>query len=77
VSFDASNLDPQPIDKVQVHRFIEAAHLDRLIHLSENDWAVLLAGGDEYVDTQASGDHFGHLIHAKTINRNHKILQGV
>jgi hypothetical protein len=77
VSFDASNLNLRPIDEVQVHRFIEAAHLDRLIHLSENDWAVLLAGGNECVDTQASGDHFGNLIHVKTINRNHKILQGV
>ena len=77
VSFDASNLNPRPIDEVQVHRFIEGAHLERLVHLSESDWAVLLAGGDESVDTQASADHFGSLIHAKTINRNHKILQGV
>ena len=77
VSFDASNLNPRPIDEVQVRRFIEIAQLQRLVHLSETDWAVLLAGGDESVDTQASGDHFGRIIHAKTINRNHKILQGV
>ncbi len=77
VSFDASNLNPRPIDEIQVRRFIEGVHLDKLIHLSENDWAVLLAGGDESVDTQASADHFGSLIHAKTVNRNHKILQGV
>lgn len=77
VSFDASNLHPRPIDEERARRFIESAHLDRLIHLSESDWAVLLAGGNEHIDTQASGDHFGHLIHVKTINRNHKILQGV
>jgi len=76
VSFDASNVIPRPIDEAQVWRFIEQSHLERLMHLSESDWAVLLAGGDEQMDTQASGDHFGHLIHFRTINRNHKILQG-
>jgi hypothetical protein len=49
----------------------------QLEHLSDSDWAVLMAGGSQRVHTRASFTPNGQAIHSLTINKSHRLLLGV
>lgn len=77
ISFDVEHSDFRPTNEAEVSRFIRNARIDELHFFSDHDWAILMAGGTNGIDTQASSDQAGRLIHATVINRNHRILEGV
>lgn len=74
VSFDVEQAHFCQTNEAEVSRFIRNARIDELHFLSNHDWAILMAGGTNGIDTQASVDQQGRLIHATVMNRNHRIL---
>ena len=74
ISFDLDHMNYQPVELVDAERFIKNSRLGELHFISDEEWAVLMAGGINGIDTQASVDQQGRLIHATVINRNHRVL---
>ena len=57
--------------------FINEIQDIRLEHLSEHDWAILMSGGNGRMHTRASIATDGRELHSLTINKSHRLLQGV
>jgi hypothetical protein len=77
MSFDLDHMNYQNVELPDVESFIKSARLGELHFISDDDWAVRMAGGTNGIDTKASVDQHGGLIHATAINRNHRILMEV
>lgn len=75
ISFDLAHLEFTPLADRDVRRFVEDAGLGNLVQAGSGDWAFPLVGGLSGIDTQASSDRSGQLLHALTVNRRHRILQ--
>jgi hypothetical protein len=77
ISFDIEHLEYLPTDRESVERFINEAQINKLRHLSDSDWAILLAGGTSGVETRASMDADERFLQITSMNRRHRILSGV
>jgi hypothetical protein len=64
-----------PADATQ--QFLAEAQEIQLEHLSENGWAILMAGGNGRLHSRTSMDRDGRALHSLTINKSHRILQEV
>jgi hypothetical protein len=74
ISFDSVGTSYRALDRPQVQEFIENSEIQGMHMLSEEDWAVLMAGGNERIDTRGAMSMDGRLIQVSAINRNHRIL---
>jgi hypothetical protein len=74
ISFDIAHLDFEPALDSDVRRFVEEANLGGLSPTQIDDWASQFAGGNHGVDTRATKDQDGLLIHSISLNRRHRIL---
>lgn len=77
LTFDVESEQFSQQPESRVSDFIAQAGIDNLHYLREEDWAVLLAGGNEEIDVRASLDSANKFIHLSAINRNHPVLLGV
>lgn len=77
LSFDVESEQFSQQPESRVSDFIAQAGIDNLHYLREEDWAVLLAGGNEEIDVRASLDSGNKFVHLSAINRNHPVLLGV
>jgi hypothetical protein len=77
ISFDVEHLEYLPTDRETIERFIREASLNILSHLSDTDWAILLAGGTSGVETRASMDLDERFLQITTFNRRHRLLSSV
>ncbi len=77
LTFDVENEQLSQQSESRVSDFIAQAGIDNLHYLREEDWAVLLAGGNEEIDVRASLDSANKFVHLSAINRNHPVLLGV
>ncbi len=74
ISFDITHLDFEPTLDSDVRKFVEEANLGNLVSIHLDDWANEFAGGSNGVDTKASRDRHGQLLHSISINRRHRLL---
>lgn len=74
ISFDIAQLDFEPTLDSDVRKFVEEANLGNLVSIHLDDWANEFAGGSNGVDTKASKDRQGQLLHSISINRRHRLL---
>jgi hypothetical protein len=74
ISFDIAHLDFEPTLDSDVRKFIEEANLGNLSPIHFDEWANEFAGGSNGVDTKASRDRQGQLLHSISINRRHRLL---
>mgnify|MGYP001038876610 CR=1 FL=1 len=77
ISFDIAHLDFEPALDGDVRRFVEETNLGGLNPIQIDDWASQFAGGNHGVDTKATKDRHGLLIHSISLNRRHRILMEV
>jgi hypothetical protein len=77
ISFDIAHLDFEPALDSDVRRFVEEANLGGLSPTQIDDWVSQFAGGNHGVDTRATKDQDGLLIHSISLNRRHRILMEV
>lgn len=77
LAFDVDQFGFRPTAKSHVDSFVRESGLGELLMLSEDDWAVLMAGGTEHIDTKATLDTQERVIHLTSINRGHRILMEV
>jgi hypothetical protein len=76
-AFDVDQFAYRPTAHSHVESFIRGCELDRLHMLSEDDWALLMAGGSERIDTKATLDRNERVINLTSVNRSHRILMEV
>jgi hypothetical protein len=74
ISFDSVGTTYRGLDKAQVQEFIQNSEVRGMHMLSDDDWALLMAGGNERIDTRGAMARDGRLIQVTAINRNHRIL---
>jgi hypothetical protein len=74
ISFDSRGTTYKGIDRAKVQAFIENSEVGGMHMLSDEDWAVLMAGGNEQIDSRGAMSSDGRLIQVTAINRNHRIL---
>jgi hypothetical protein len=74
ISFDSVGTSFRALEKPQVQEFIQNSEVRGMHMLSEADWALLMAGGNERIDTRGAMSKDGRLIQVTAINRNHRIL---
>jgi hypothetical protein len=77
LAFDVDQFGFRATAKSHVDSFVRESGLGELHMLSEDDWAVLMAGGNEHIDTKATLDTQERVIHLTSINRSHRILMEV
>lgn len=77
LAFDVDQFGFRATAKSHVDSFVRESGLGELHMLSEDDWAVLMAGGNEHIDTKATLDNQERVIHLTSINRSHRILMEV
>lgn len=75
--FDLDQFAFRPTVKSHVDSFIRESGIEGLHMLSKDDWAVLMAGGTEQVDTKATLDTKERVMHLTAMNRRHRILMEV
>jgi hypothetical protein len=77
LSFDVEHENfVEPLES-RVTDFIARSGISELHFLSDEDWAVLMAGGSDSIETRASVDSENKFVHVNAINHNHRILIGV
>lgn len=74
ISFDSVGIAYRSLKKSQVQDFIQNSEVRDMHMLSDDDWALLMAGGNERIDTRGAMSRDGKLIQVSAINRNHRIL---
>lgn len=74
ISFDSVGTSYRALEKPQVQDFIQNSQVQEMHMLSDDDWALLMAGGNERIDTRGAMSRDGRLIQVSAINRNHRIL---
>jgi hypothetical protein len=74
ISFDSVGTSYRALEKPQVQEFIQNSEVRGMHMLSDDDWALLMAGGNERIDTRGAMSRDGRLIQVSAINRNHRIL---
>ena len=77
LAFDMDRPDAHETPLEVAYNFVTEVQGVQLEHLRESDWAVLMAGGSQRIHTRASFTPNGHAIHSLTINKSHRLLQGV
>lgn len=77
LSFDVEHENfVEPLES-RITEFIARSGITELHYLSDEDWAVLMAGGSDAIETRASVDSENKFVHVTAINHNHRILLGV
>jgi hypothetical protein len=74
LAFDIDQFAFRPVSKSHVKGFIRESGVGELQMLSDDDWALIMAGGSEHVDTKATLDRNSKVMHLTAINRSHRIL---
>jgi len=74
MSFDLEGFSFKALAKSEVQQFIADSALGKMHMLSDDDWALLMAGGNELIDTRAYMARDERFIQVSAINRNHKLL---
>lgn len=74
ISFDSLGTTYRGLGRTQVQDFIQSSEVGGMHMLSEENWAFLLAGGNERIDTRGAMAKDGRFIQMSAINRNHRIL---
>lgn len=77
LAFDIDQFGFRPTSKSHVESFVRDSGTETLHMLSEDDWALLMAGGNEHIDTKATLDAQEGIMHLTAINRSHRILMEV
>jgi hypothetical protein len=77
ISFDLSHRNYLPVSDRDIRRFIQDAELELLLGRAKRGEVCRSSGGLSGIDTQATLDADGFIMHAITINRRHRILQAV
>jgi hypothetical protein len=77
LAFDVDQFSFRPASKSHVEAFIRESGVGELQMLSEDDWALLMAGGSEHIDTKATLDRNNKVMHLTAIHRSHRILMEV
>ena len=77
LAFDVDQFSFRPASKSHVEAFIRESGVGELQMLSEDDWALLMAGGSEHIDTKATLDRNNKVMHLTSIHRSHRILMEV
>jgi hypothetical protein len=74
LAFDIDYHIFRPASKSHVENFIRESGIEDLHMLSDDEWAVLMAGGNENIDTKATLDKKNRVMHLTAINRSHRLL---
>jgi hypothetical protein len=74
ISFDSAGTEYRALDRSHVEDFIQNSQVQGMHMLSDDDWSLLMAGGNERIDTRGAMSRDGRLIQVSAINRNHRIL---
>jgi hypothetical protein len=77
LAFDTQNSYFVETSAEDAHRFLCEVQEIQLEHLSEHDWAILMSGGNRRMHIRASVAKDGRELHSLTINKSHRLLQGV
>jgi len=77
LAFDIDQFGFRPMAKSHAESFVRESGTESLHMLSEDDWAFLMAGGNEHIDTKATLDAQERIMHLTAINRSHRILMEV
>lgn len=77
LAFDIDQQGYRPVAKSHVEGFIRESCLGHLHMLSDDEWAFLMAGGSEHIDTKATLDRHSRVVHLTAIHRSHRILMEV
>jgi hypothetical protein len=77
LTFDLDRFVFRPMAKSHADAFIRESGMGRLHMLSRDEWAVLMAGGTEQIDTKATLDTQERVMHLTAVNRGHRILMEV
>lgn len=77
LAFDLDQFQFRPTAKSHVEAFISQSGIEEMFMLSEDDWAFLMAGGDEHIDTKAILDSQRKVMHLTAIHRSHRLLMEV
>lgn len=77
LSFDIDHLDFEATSKEKIRDFIDAASIERLSPLQNGIPNSPFISGGQNVDTNATKDNDGGLLHVTALNMKHRILQEV
>ena len=77
LAFDVDQFGFRPMAKSHAEAFVRESGTKSLHMLSEDDWAILMAGGNAHIDTKATLDTQERIMHLTAINRSHRILMEV
>ena len=77
LAFDLDQFGFRPLNKSQIDGFIAMSGIGDLHALSEDTWSLLMAGGNERIDTPATADSRQKIMNLTSINRSHRILMEV
>lgn len=77
LAFDLDQFQFRPTAKSHVDAFIHQSGIEEMYMLSEDDWALLMAGGNERIDTRAMLDSQRKIMHLTAIHRSHRLLMEV
>jgi hypothetical protein len=77
LAFDLDQFQFRPTAKSHVEAFIRKSGIEEMYMLSEDDWAALMAGGNEHIDTKAMLDSQRKVMHLTAIHRSHRLLMEV
>lgn len=74
LAFDIDHHIFRPTSKSHIENFIRESGIEDLYMLSDDEWAVLMAGGNENIDTKATLDKENRVMHLTAIHRSHRLL---
>lgn len=74
IAFDMDQQGFRGVAESHVRGFIQESGLGELQMLSDEDWAFLMAGGNEHIDTKATLDRTHRVMHLTAIHRSHRLL---
>lgn len=77
LAFDLDQFEFRPTTKSHVNAFIRESGIKEMFMLSEDEWAFLMAGGSEHIDTKAMLDSQKKVMHLTAIHRSHRLLMEV
>ena len=77
LAFDVDRFAFRSTSKSHVESFIRESGVGELQMLSDDGWALLMAGGSEHVDTKATLDRNHKVMNLTAIHRSHRILMEV
>lgn len=74
LAFDLDHFRFRSVAQSHIEGFIRDSGLESMHMLSEDEWSLLMGGGNEKIDTKAILDRNKKVMNLTAINRSHRIL---